>query len=90
MKRSKIAVRVLLCATAAAFASGAYAAASGKVNYSGTAWDVADGLAFVDDDETIVVLGSVAFDRKAYAEDGKLDTFDFMMQDNLKTLKVKV
>ena len=90
MKRSKIAVRILLAAIAAASASGAHAAASGKVKYSGTAWDVADGLAFVDDDETIVVLGSAPFDRKAYAEDGKLDSFDFMMQNNLKTLKLKV
>jgi hypothetical protein len=90
MNRSSIALRVLISALFCASASAAQAAGSGKVKISGSAWQVADALAYVDDDETIVVLGSAPFDRKAYAEDGKLDNFDFMMQNNLKTLKLKV
>ena len=90
MKRSQLATRVLVSAVLSAAASGALAAGSGKVKFHGAAWDVADALAYVDDEETVVVLGSAKFDRKAYAEDGKLDSFDFMMQDNLKTLKLKV
>jgi hypothetical protein len=90
MNRSPTALRVLICALLAASASTAYAAASGNVKFRDVPWNVADGIAYAKDDETLVVLGSAPFDRKAFAEDGKLDDFDFMRQDNLKTLTLKI
>jgi len=90
MNRSTIALRVLVPALLVASASVAYAKASGNVKFRDAPWNVADAIAFTDDDETHVVLGSAPFDRKAFAEDGKLDSFDFMRQDNLKTLTLKI
>ena len=91
MTRSTLALRLLVSSMLLAFGASAQAApASGKVKMHGTPWTVADAIAYAEDDETHVVLGSAVFDRKAYAEDGKLDDFDFMRQDNLKTITLKV
>jgi len=91
MKRSTLAMRLLVPSMLLALGAGAQAApASGKVKIHGEPWSVADAIAYADGDETHVVLGSAAFDRKAFAEDGKLDDFDFMRQSGLKTLTLKV
>jgi hypothetical protein len=91
MKRSTLALRLLGSSMLLALGTGAQAApASGTVKMHGTSWTVADAMAYAEDDETHVVLGSAVFDRKSYAEDGKLDDFDFMRQDGLKTITLKV
>ena len=90
MKRSTLALGLLVSPMLLALSGAALADASGKVKFHGAAWNVADALAYVDDDETLVVLGSAKFDRAEFADDGKLDTFDFMRQNGLKTLTLKV
>jgi len=81
--------RTTLFVLLVAGAGNAAAAASGNVKFHGESWKVADALAYAEGDETHVVLGAAAFDRKAYAKDGKLDTFDFMRQ-GLSTLTLKI
>lgn len=52
--------------------------ASGTVTLDGTRWTVADAIAYPDGDATEVVFSNAAFDRREFAKDGKVDTFDLM------------
>ena len=88
MERSLV-VRALVFAVLSGFATGALAAASGSVTISGDSWKVADAIAWKSDEGLRVTLGSAAFDRKAMAKDGKIDTFDFFGGD-YSTLTLKI
>jgi hypothetical protein len=69
--------------------------ASGKVEVKGSSWDVADGIAYPGDGNTVeVALSSKPFNRKEFAKDGKLDSFDIMRHRmdtdaNAITLKIE-
>jgi hypothetical protein len=69
--------------------------ASGQVKYKGTTWSVVDGVAYPGEGNTIeVALSSKPFDRKEFAKDGKLDSFDIMhhrmdTDSNVITLKIE-
>ena len=68
--------------------------ASGKVKFKGSSWDVSDGIAYPGDANTIeVALSDKPFDRKEFAKDGKLDSFDIMrhrMDTAASTITLKV
>jgi len=49
-----------------------------NVTLDGTRWVVADAIARRDGDDIAVVFGSMRFDRKSIAADGRIDVFDFM------------
>jgi hypothetical protein len=82
-------ILLLLALAAAAPAALAAAPASGKVKFEGESWNVADAIAYRPEKEILVVLGAAAFDRKAFAEDGKLDDFDFLRQ-GVSTITLKI
>ena len=59
---------------------------SGKVTLKGEAWSVADAIAYPDDDGEIhVSLSSKPFDRKQFAKDGKIDSFDVMRHGGMNS-----
>lgn len=68
--------------------------ASGKVNFKGQSWDVADAIAYPGDDKTVeVALSSKPFDRKDIVKDGKVDSFDVMrhqMSSEASTITLKI
>jgi hypothetical protein len=82
-------------APASSTAASTSGSASGKVQFKGTTWDVVDGLAYPGEGNTIeVALSSKPFDRKEFAKDGKLDSFDIMhhrmdTDSNVITLKIE-
>lgn len=60
------------------------APASGKVDFHGESWSVADAIAYpVDDGVIAVALSSKPFDRKAFAKDGKIDSFDVLRHNGM-------
>jgi hypothetical protein len=64
-------------------------AASGSVRLGGADWQVADVVAYPDDEEIEVVFSNVAFDRAAMAADGKVDSFDALRHEgNSLTLNI--
>lgn len=67
-------------AAALVAAPGAFAAppASGTVTIDGERWTVADAAAYPEGDATTVVFSNAVFDRREFAKDGKLDSFDLM------------
>jgi hypothetical protein len=67
----------------------AAAPATGHVDFHGQSWDVADAMAYTDGEYTAVAISSKAFDRAAFAKDGKIDAFDFMRHD-ASTITLKV
>lgn len=70
-------------------AASAAAPASGHVNYHDQSWDVADAMAYTDGEYLAVAISSKAFDRAAFAKDGKIDIFDIMRHDG-STITLKV
>lgn len=81
-------VGVLLLAAAA----DAGAAATGHVKIESASWDVADAIAYRNGNELQVVLSDKAYDRAAFAKDGKLDDFDFInhtMEKQASTVTLK-
>ena len=81
---------VLLCASIAV--AQAAAPAQGQVALEKQNWNVADAIAYRHDDEVLVVLSDKAYDRAAFAKDGKLDDFDFIhhtMDTGASTLTLK-
>ena len=82
-------------APASSTTASANGSASGKVKFKGTTWDVVDGVAYPGEGNTIeVALSSKPFDRKEFAKDGKLDSFDIMhhrmdTDSNVITLKIE-
>jgi hypothetical protein len=75
-------------------APSATASASGTVKFKGTTWNVVDGVAYPGEGNTVeVALSSKPFDRKEFAKDGKLDSFDIMhhrMDTNANTITLKI
>ena len=60
--------------------------ASGKVTLKGESWTVTDAIAYPDDDGEIhVSLTSKPFDRKQFAKDGKIDSFDVMRHGGMNS-----
>lgn len=55
--------------------------ASGHFTAGGQRHTVADAIAWVDGDDLRIVFSATPFDRANFAEDGELDTFDFMRHD---------
>lgn len=76
---------LLLIAIALVLPAGAQAApgATGQFAIGETAYTVADAMAWRDDDDLKVVFSDTAFDRAAFAEDGELDSFDFMKHEGV-------
>jgi hypothetical protein len=68
--------------------------ASGKVKVKGSSWDVADGIAYPGDGNTVeVALSSKPFDRKEFVKDGKIDSFDVMrhrMETDASAITLKI
>jgi hypothetical protein len=68
--------------------------ASGKVKVKGSSWDVADGIAYPAEGNTVeVALSSKPLDRKEFSKDGKLDSFDIMrhrMDTNAAAITLKI
>jgi hypothetical protein len=68
--------------------------ASGSVKFKGTTWNVVDGVAYPAEGNTVeVALSSKPFDRKEFAKDGKLDSFDIMhhrMDTDANTITLKI
>ena len=81
-------------AAASSTTVSASAPASGSVKYKGTTWNVVDGVAYPGEGNTVeVALSSKPFDRKEFAKDGKLDSFDIMhhrMDTNANTITLKI
>lgn len=69
-----IALSFVLCAAAGAVEPPA----SGTFTVDGKTYEIADAIAYPDDDDVSVVVSNRAFDRKALAKDGKLDDFDVL------------
>ncbi len=63
--------------------------ASGQFRIDETRYTVADAIAWRDDDELKIVFSDTAFDRAAFADDGELDSFDFMRHDG-STLELTI
>ncbi len=80
--------------TAPPAAAANIGSASGKVKLKGSSWDVADGIAYPGDGNTVeVALSSKPFNRKEFVKDGKLDSFDVMrhrMDTDASTITLKV
>ena len=81
-------------APSSAAAASANGSASGTVKFKGTTWNVADGIAYPGEGNTIeVALSSKPFDRKEFAKDGKVDSFDIMhhrMDTDANTITLKI
>jgi hypothetical protein len=81
---------VVLCASITA--AQAATPAQGQVALEKQNWSVADAIAYRHGDEVLVVLSDKAYDRAAFAKDGKLDDFDFIhhtMDTGASTLTLK-
>ncbi len=81
-------------ASAPPASAAANGSASGEVKVKGTSWNVADGIAYPGDGNTVeVALSSKPFNRKEFVKDGKLDSFDIMrhrMDTDANTITLKV
>ena len=68
--------------------------ASGEVTFKGPTWQVVDAIAYPADDDTVeVALSSKPLNRKEFAKDGKVDTFDVMkhrMTTDASTLTLRI
>ena len=75
----------LLIAMAAVLPAIGHAApgATGQFHIGESAYTVADAMAWRDDDDIKVVFSDTAFDRASFADDGELDSFDFMRHDGV-------
>jgi hypothetical protein len=76
---TKMATQALLAALLGA--GPAAAPATGKVNFEGQSWEIADAVAYRDDEEVRVAFTSKPYDRAALAKDGVLDSFDVLRHD---------
>lgn len=63
--------------------------ASGSFRIAGQDFTVADAIAWRDGEDLRLTFSDTAFDRAAFAEDGELDTFDFLRHDGV-TIEVGV
>src|SRR5690606_33318588 len=68
---------------AMALPAGAHAApgATGQFALGEEILPVADAIAWRDGDDLKLVFSDTSFDRVAFAEDGELDSFDFMRHE---------
>jgi hypothetical protein len=56
-------------------------AASGKVEFKGSSWNVADAIAYPAKENSVeIALSSKPFNRNEFVKDGKIDSFDVMRQ----------
>ncbi len=63
--------------------SWAKTAVEGEFVIHGTSHPAVDAIAWINDDELRLVFTDKTFDRAAFAEDGELDSFDFMRGEQI-------
>jgi hypothetical protein len=83
----------LIAALAAAPCAAARPAASGTVTADGTTWQVADAVATAEDGDVEIWFSKLEFDRAAWADDGKFesfDTYDFKGGEDGPALRIDV